>query len=833
MKKALLLLAVLAFLISGNLSAQPSQGGLPYSFKQPGLFSNVNTLSLAPPDMGLVSMEDELDEINGVLRKVARSVFADAGPDNSGQWKELPNGDRIWHLQIHIPGALALGMYYSSFWLPAGAKLFVYNEDKSQLIGAFTEENNHESGLFSTQLTEGDLVNIELFEPSRVKGFSSFRITEIAYVYRDFVYRKGQKDFGDSDNCEVNINCPEGASWQDEKKGVARVFLKVGTSYGWCSGSLVNNCRQDCTPYFLTADHCGQGASTADLNQWMFYFNYEAPGCSNPSTQPASNTITGCAHRASGGNGGNSGSDFYLVEFNTAPGFNPYYNGWNRNNTASSSGVSIHHPSGDIQKISTYTSALISSTWGGTPNTHWRVVWASTTNGHGVTEGGSSGSPIFDNSGYIVGDLTGGASYCATPTAPDLYGKFSYSWDQNGTNNNQQLKPWLDPDNTGVTTLAGSYCSGTGPTLNANFTANVTVIPVGGTVDFTDLSTGGPTSWNWTFNGGTPAASTIQHPAGIQYNTAGTYTVELTVSDGTSSDTETKLNYIYVGGTGPGPNDQPCDTLRFPLQNLVLYSVHYQTGAIGYISGNNGYSDKAKADYFIPQGQYTYLLGGYFYFGRAAKRAGFDPDIIFNVWDNTGPGNSPGAVLGSDTLRLSSIVGNVSGHAMTHIQFAQPIVVTGPFYMGVVLPDVPGDTLALLTNKKGQTMPATAWEQWQNGQWYNYADSSSWKYNVSHAIFPNICLPTYNIDDVSASDNILVYPNPAGDHVSVLFGSGYNKKLKISVYNLLGELIDKRHYESPGQNGIRMDVSAWQRGMYMLVIETDYGTVTKKLTLVR
>ena len=73
----------------------------------------------------------------------------------------------------------------------------------------------------------------------------------------------------------------------------------------------------------------------------------------------------------------------------------------------------------------------------------------------------------------------------------------------------------------------------------ANFTANITSIPVGGTVNFTDLSAGTPTSWSWAFTGGTPATSTTQNPVGVQYNAAGTYTVSLTATNAAGSDTET------------------------------------------------------------------------------------------------------------------------------------------------------------------------------------------------------------------------------------------------------------------------------------------------------
>lgn len=83
-------------------------------------------------------------------------------------------------------------------------------------------------------------------------------------------------------------------------------------------------------------------------------------------------------------------------------------------------------------------------------------------------------------------------------------------------------------------------------TVVANFEASNTYIPEGDNVNFTDKSSGNPTSWQWTFEGGTPATSTKQNPTNILYSKPGTYKVSLTVSDGTHSNTETKTNFIQV-----------------------------------------------------------------------------------------------------------------------------------------------------------------------------------------------------------------------------------------------------------------------------------------------
>jgi PKD repeat protein len=917
MKKLLFLGLICLTLVNLHAIAQPSAGGTPPSFTLKGIPDSYNSLVLAKPDLAAIQAEDLLRDKNGMFYRAGVSIPVQITPENAGSWYELPSGDRIWRLQITVPDARALGVYYDHFWLPPGGRLFVYSQDRKQVLGAYTEQNNGENGIFVNELVKGETLTLEYLEPSRTRGRAQISINEIAYVYRGGGFISNTKDFGDSESCEVNINCPEGTNWQDEKKGVARIFLKAGTSYGWCSGTLINNTSQDCTPYFLTADHCGNESSTADLNVWVFYFNYEAPACTNPSTQPTANTLTGCTLKASGGNGGDSGSDFFLVQLTTAPTFSPYFNGWDRTNTAAAGGVGIHHPAGDIKKISTFTGTAVSTSWGSAPNSHWQVTWTATTTNHGVTEGGSSGSPLFNNAGLVIGDLTGGGSYCTSPNSPDMYGKLYYSWDQNGTTNDKQLKPWLDPGNTGATTLAGYYC-GSAPTLNADFTASATTIPVGGSVDFTDLSTGSPTTWSWTFSGGTPGTSTSQNPTGIVYNTAGIYTVTLTIGNGTSndtetktsyitvgdpppaadfvantttiavggsvnftdlsagsptswswsftggtpsssttqnptgivyntagtytvsltatngngSDTETKTNYIVVGGSIPG--DNPCDTLNFPLNGTpVVYSVRYTNGIYGYISGNNGYSDKAKANYFLPAAPYVKLTGALVKFGKATKHASGDSKVVFAYWNNAGPGGTPGsAPLATDTVMLSTIISHVSGHQMTYIEFPTPIDITGAFYLGVYLPTVPGDTLAILTNKNGQTVPSIAWEQWQNGLWYNYADSLSWGYNVAHAIFPILCKADFSVEDYGSDPYVLIYPNPASSLIHIDLGPFDYARVEARLYNLVGEVVASLDPVSH-HSALEMDISGLPSGIYTMQLRLDDQIVVRKVSVVR
>lgn len=85
----------------------------------------------------------------------------------------------------------------------------------------------------------------------------------------------------------------------------------------------------------------------------------------------------------------------------------------------------------------------------------------------------------------------------------------------------------------------------------ADFSASATVIHAGETINFTDMSTGNPTSWVWSFSGGTPASSVAQNPGSIKYNDTGIYSVTLTVTSADGSNSKTKTNYITVTNAIP------------------------------------------------------------------------------------------------------------------------------------------------------------------------------------------------------------------------------------------------------------------------------------------
>lgn len=444
--------------------AQESVGGIPFSQRLGWSTAEVPTVQAAPFDAEAAHADDELRAAAGKLRLYGRFVSTDVDLNNAGRWTELHNGDRVWRVHLVSAGALATELFFSDYVMPRGATVYVYDDAGEQLHGGYTDYNEQANGEFSTDMIFGESCVVEYYEPAEVRGLGYLRIDRIVHAYRD-VGPDGTELTG---VCEVDVNCPEGANWTEQRDAVMRIRVVIPSGTGYCSGALVNNTAQNCLGYVLTAFHCGEESTDANFSSYQFRWRYQRPSCGTGSASGF--TMTGCVRRAdSNDGGGHTGSDFMLVELNNAipPGYTPYYAGWDATGVGSSSGVSIHHPDADVKKISTYASNLGSGSWHGlTSGSHWRVTWVASANGHGVTEGGSSGSPIFNSAKRIIGTLTGGASCCEVngcdlpgsgPSAQDYYGKMSYHW---GTLNpnpaGEELHWWLDPNGLGEV-LDGSY----------------------------------------------------------------------------------------------------------------------------------------------------------------------------------------------------------------------------------------------------------------------------------------------------------------------------------------------------------------------------------------
>ena len=376
----------------------------------------------------------------------------------------------IWSLHVRVENAPALCIYFDSFHLPVGAQLTFrseagrFSQDFMEGPIDFTENNDH--GRWVSGEVPGEEVVVTYSQPVGTVSTPQLHISGVGYFFR-MLWLDGEYDLlaennRGSDPCQVDVMCPEGEDWQCQRDAVVRLRISMGGGIFLCSGAMVNNTALDCRQLLLSSFHCADDMSDSDWGFLKVRYNYEFFDCDGTSSFN-SHVRTGVYFLTSSDDisaGGNiNGSDFLLMEVEDPvfDSWTPFYAGWDVTGSVSTSGVGIHHPSGDRKKISTFTSNVSNSSVY-FPGAHWRVYWEETQTNHGVTEGGSSGSPLFDEDGRIVGTLTGGASFCNSPNAPDYYGKMSFHWSGNNPiGDDEKLEPFLDPAGTGQQTLDGSY----------------------------------------------------------------------------------------------------------------------------------------------------------------------------------------------------------------------------------------------------------------------------------------------------------------------------------------------------------------------------------------
>lgn len=200
-------------------------------------------------DMERVMLEDEENAQRGAPPRYGYRIKAGFDLDNSGTWTDLPDGGRVWRLDINCPGALSVSLLYDKFWLPEGAKFFVYSGDKKQSIGAVTSYNNKGSKEqmrgFATSLIYGEHTTLEYYEPKEVKEKAVISLLDVVHGYR-YIGTESMGSYGNSGSCQVNVNCSEGSGWQNEKNAVAKIDMG-----GYiCSGALVNTTANDGRPNF-------------------------------------------------------------------------------------------------------------------------------------------------------------------------------------------------------------------------------------------------------------------------------------------------------------------------------------------------------------------------------------------------------------------------------------------------------------------------------------------------------------------------------------------------------------------------------------------------------
>lgn len=388
---------------------------------------------------------------------------------DDGRWERLENGDWSWRAQVGSPGARLLNFRFDQFALPPSGQLYIYDTQGKLVQGPYTQANQTPEGMLWTAVVEGDDAVIELRVADAERTQVRLALGAVFHGFQTFAEATPRAGLSGSSaaSCEVNVACSAGAAWSNEIRSAAVYTAQDGAlSEIICSGDLVNNARGDGTPYFLTAHHCLVGwNSSVPASSMVVYRNYQASSCSGTSGDLGNNQ-TGATFNAT-----DAGSDFNLLTLGAIPAaYNVRYAGIDASGGVPTSGVGIHHPRGDIKKISTYaapasavSASLCTSTLpitGTCTQTQtiqaWQVNWT-----QGITEDGSSGSGLWDQNHRMVGVLSGGSSACGA-SSPDVYGRLAVAWTASGTGGS--LARWLDPDNTGTHVINGRDAGGSGST---------------------------------------------------------------------------------------------------------------------------------------------------------------------------------------------------------------------------------------------------------------------------------------------------------------------------------------------------------------------------------
>jgi lysyl endopeptidase len=436
--KSRFIISILILLVSVSLKGQTE-----YEAEEP-LFPGIVSWHELNIDPAQVEIMRSLDQPKDQPLQFAIPVQVNLTPEKDG-FTVRQGSETVWVMPVSSKGALSLNMILSPFNLPEGAYVYVYDYDHQVLRGAYTNDSGGETGTMPLLPVPGERMILECHFPGKVIPSGSIGVKQVAHDFAGFFGLTDTKDtyFGRSGDCEVDIKCSTNSTYLRASRSVVRLLV-AGAEL--CTGVLVNNTGSDYKAYVLTAEHCISNSSQA--SNTIFVFNYQSPWCDGQDLTNL-HSLSGSLLRAT-----NPDIDFTLVELNQFPSlvFKPYLSGWDVTTVVPSNTFTLHHPEGDVMKISIDNNQPVSATYpvtGFVDNGFWRILrWDI-----GTTENGSSGGPLFDQNGRLRGTLTGGAATCASPVN-DYFAKLSMMFSITAIPGTH-LRPWLDPTSSGSTIANG------------------------------------------------------------------------------------------------------------------------------------------------------------------------------------------------------------------------------------------------------------------------------------------------------------------------------------------------------------------------------------------
>lgn len=444
---------LLALILSGGLlfraSAQEGMGVSPLSsdkaFVQANGLRTPAAREVTPPDLNRLLSEDA----RFGWPRFAAGIPVSFDVMRSGEWQTLANGDRLCRMSLRAKGAKGLTLHYADFYLPPESRLHIYNKDKTQVLGAFSSFNNPGGGRFATAMIQGEELTLEYYEPSFCRDQARLVIDLVGYAYKPAVVERS----GGADS--LYINCPPGADWQQEKRGVLVILMKFKNSNDvfWCNGALLNNTAGDKTPFVLTSYDGMYGPAQAfglepALDEIIFYFNWEYADCEGPAFSPNVASMVGCTLISA-----DQATNTLLLKIKNAippSPYRPFFLGWDNSNAVPVHPLCLYVPVNGFKRLTTFNTSFaipndavqspVDSSLAYAGNTFLQSVWDD------PNFNAPPGAPLFDSTHRLTGIhfKTGGG--CSGKNV--YFSRFHRSWPC-------QLSPALDPGGTGVTSLDG------------------------------------------------------------------------------------------------------------------------------------------------------------------------------------------------------------------------------------------------------------------------------------------------------------------------------------------------------------------------------------------
>lgn len=361
----------------------------------------------------------------------ADEVRVDINPESAGLWYQVTTSMRVWIMGLCSPGVSSMGIIFSRYRIKPGVKIFVYPYRSIRYGGAFTFRNNNKNGILPISSFATDSLIIEMQVPYYVEDYGELKIGSVGLGYPS--QRRIAMTLSDSSIsawCNVDVTCYLNRELQLQKHSVCKI---VYNNSGVCTGTLLNNTAWDGRPLVLTSAHCIKSDTAAQSA--LFYFDYEREVCDG-KLKPLK-SVAGSRLLAR-----NVEYDFALLEINEKIpyDFNPVYAGWNITGDNFSKSYTIHHPMGDVKKVSVNEDLVMDGRLFNIPNDNY---WVIPNYEVGTTQAGSSGSALFDSVFHIKGILSYGGESCK-PFIYDYYIRLDKAWEPS-SDTMQQLAYWLNP----------------------------------------------------------------------------------------------------------------------------------------------------------------------------------------------------------------------------------------------------------------------------------------------------------------------------------------------------------------------------------------------------